>query len=85
MRIKTPEALYGEDTVKIIIFDSDNNYQYKLAQVDDEGYITVNVENASNIAFIQESSSNILIYIIIGVVALIIVIISTVFILRKRR
>lgn len=85
LRIKTPEALYGEDTVKIIIFDSDNNYQYKLAQVDDEGYITVNVENASNIAFIQESSSNILIYIIIGVVALIIVIISTVFILRKRR
>ncbi|HHX49044.1 MAG TPA: hypothetical protein GX709_01430 [Clostridiales bacterium] len=86
LKIKVPEALSGNDTAKIIVFDDNtNNYSYKTAIIDNSGYITVDITNASSIAFVQESSSNILIYIIIGIVSLIIVVTVMIFALRKRR
>lgn len=84
LRIKAPEALSGEEAIKLIVFDSDNNYKYRIAKVDKDGYVTLDVENVSNVAFIQESSSNMLWYIIIGVIALIVIATIVVYALKRR-
>jgi len=67
-----PLALAESETVSLVVVE---NGVYKSMKVNVEnGKVTLEGENITNVSFIEEKdTSNILIYIIIGIVALILI------------
>lgn len=81
--VKVPSALRENDVVKVIVKEN-GNYSVRLLEVK-EGYVTIdNAADVTTIAFISEADNDYLIYIIIGVAALIIIVSTIVFLFRKR-
>ena len=81
--VKVPSALRENDVVKVIVKEN-GNYSVRLLEVK-EGYVTIdNAADVTTIAFISEADNDYLIYIIIGVAALIIILSTIVFLFRKR-
>lgn len=72
MTIDVPAALAESETVSLVVVE---NGVYKSMKVNVEnGKVTLEGENITNVSFIEEKdTSNILIYIIIGIVALILI------------
>ena len=81
--VKVPSALKDNDSVKVIVKESDS-YSVRILEVK-EGYVTIdNAAEVTTIAFISEAESDYLIYILIGCAALIIIVSTIVFMFRKR-
>jgi hypothetical protein len=81
--IDVPDALGEQEVVSMVVLD---NGVYKSMKVEVvNGKVTLDGENISSVSFVQEKdTSNVLIYIIVGVVALILIGGVSVLLLRKR-
>ena len=81
--VKVPSSLKENATVKVIVKEK-GNYSVKILDVK-EGYVTIdNAADVTTIAFISEAENDYLIYILIGGAALIIIVSTIVFLFRKR-
>ncbi len=81
--VKVPSSLKENATVKVIVKEK-GNYSVRILDVK-EGYVTIdNAADVTTIAFISEAENDYLIYILIGGAALIIIVSTIVFLFRKR-
>lgn len=82
LRIKIPAALAEQDSVTVLL---KQNGVYSTREVENiEGYVELEVDNLSSIAFIQSVSNNGVVFIVVGIAAAIIIG-STLFFAFKRR
>lgn len=83
IRIKVPSAVEGNETVQVLVAQNGVYSSYELT-VEEGGYVTITGDNITSISFLSETNSNVFLYAIIGIIALIVVIGFGAFLFRKR-
>jgi hypothetical protein len=83
IRIKVPSAVESNETVQVLVAQNGVYSSYELT-VEEGGYVTITGDNITSISFLSETNSNVFLYAIIGIIALIVVIGFGAFLFRKR-
>lgn len=83
IRIKVPSIVENDETVQVLI-NQNGVYSTQRLNIEEGGYVTITGENITNISFLQETSGSIMLYAILGIIALIVVIGFGVLLFKKR-
>ncbi|OQC14904.1 MAG: hypothetical protein BWX72_01155 [Firmicutes bacterium ADurb.Bin080] len=83
IRIKVPSAVENNEKVIVLVAQNGVYTSYEV-DVEDDGYVTITGENITSISFLEETNGNVILYAILGIVALIVLIGFGALLFRKR-
>lgn len=83
IRIKVPSAVENNESVIVLVAQNGIYTSYEV-DVEDDGYVTITGENITSISFLEETNGNVILYAILGIIALIVIIGFGALLFRKR-